>query len=184
MKIQDLSIYKTPKGFRGKSKIKVQFWWVCYALLFKTSPQVLYSWRRFLLRSFGAEIGKGVIIRPSTKITYPWKLKIGNYSWIGDDVVLYSLGNIIIGKNTVISQKSYICTGTHDYSKIDFPIEAHNIIIEDECWLATDVFISPGVIIKKGTVVGARSTVINDLDSNSVYVGSPARFIKKRTIEQ
>jgi putative colanic acid biosynthesis acetyltransferase WcaF len=111
-------------------------------------------------------------------------VKIGDYSWIGDDVVLYSLGDIIIGKNTVISQKSYICTGTHSYSKIDFPILAKQIVIGDECWLATDVFVSPGVTINKGVVVGARSTVIKDLDSNSVYVGSPARFIKKRKIEE
>jgi putative colanic acid biosynthesis acetyltransferase WcaF len=97
--------------------------------------------------------------------------------------VLYSLGDIVIGENTVISQKSYICTGTHDYSKIDFPILAKKVVIQNECWLATDVFVSPGITINKGAVVGARSTVIKDLDSNSVYVGSPARFIKKRKIE-
>ena len=181
--MQDLQKFKVPDNFRGKSKIIIQLWWIIQATLFRASPQVLYGWRRFLLRCFGAEIGKGVIIRPSTQITYPWKVTIGDYSWIGDDVVLYSLGEIIIGKNTVISQKSYICTGTHDYSKIDFPILAKKIVIGDECWLATDVFVSPGVTINKGVVVGARSTVIKDLDSNSVYVGSPAKFIKKRKIE-
>jgi putative colanic acid biosynthesis acetyltransferase WcaF len=181
--LQNLKSYKTPKGFRGKSAITVQLWWIVQATLFRASPQVFYGWRRFLLRCFGAEIGKGVIIRPSTQITYPWKVTIGDYSWIGDDVVLYSLGEIIIGKNTVISQKSYICTGTHDYSKIDFPILAKRIVIGDECWLATDVFVSPGVTINNGAVVGARSTVIKDLESNSVYVGSPVRFIKKRKIE-
>jgi putative colanic acid biosynthesis acetyltransferase WcaF len=182
--MQNLNLYKNPENFRGKSVIIVQLWWLIQASLFKLSPQVMYGWRRFLLRCFGAEIGKGVIIRPSIQITYPWKVTIGDYSWIGDDVVLYSLGEIIIGKNTVISQKSYICTGTHDYSKIDFPILAKKIVIGDECWLATDVFVSPGVTINKGVVVGARSTVIKDLDSNSVYVGSPARFIKKRKIEE
>lgn len=182
--VQDLSKYSTPNDFRGKSKIMVQLWWLVYALFFRTSPQVLYGWRRYLLRCFGAQIGKNVIIRPTAKITYPWKVKIGDYSWIGDDVVLYSLGSIIIGKNVVVSQKSYICTGTHNYTKIDFPIEARTIIIEDECWLATDVFVSPGITIKRGAVIGARSTVIKDLESSSVYVGSPARFIKKRKVEQ
>lgn len=177
---QNLNLYNTPKGFRGKSVVTVQFWWFIQSFFFKLSPQFLYGWRRFLLRCFGAEIGKKVIIRPSVKITYPWKVKIGDYSWIGDDVVLYSLGDIIIGKNTVVSQKSYICTGTHDYSKIDFPILAKKIVIEDECWLATDVFVSPGIVIKKGTVVGARSTVTKNLDGNSIYVGSPTKFIKKR----
>ena len=181
---QKLDEYKTPEGFRGKSAITVQIWWIVQASLFKLSPQVMYGWRRFLLRCFGAEIGKGVIIRPSAQITYPWKVKIGDYSWIGDDVVLYSLGDIIIGNNTVISQKSYICTGTHDYTKADFPILEKKIIIGDECWLATDVFVSPGVTINNGAVIGARSTVIKDLESNSVYVGSPVRFIKKRKIEQ
>jgi putative colanic acid biosynthesis acetyltransferase WcaF len=181
---QKLDEYKTPEGFRGKSAITVQIWWIVQASLFKLSPQVMYGWRRFLLRCFGAEIGKGVIIRPSAQITYPWKVKIGDYSWIGDDVVLYSLGDIIIGNNTVISQKSYICTGTHDYTKADFPILGKKIIIGDECWLATDVFVSPGVTINNGAVIGARSTVIKDLESNSVYVGSPVRFIKKRKIEQ
>ncbi|MBU2949618.1 putative colanic acid biosynthesis acetyltransferase [Tamlana agarivorans] len=182
-KFQDLNLYHNPKDFRGKSKLIVQLWWICYALFFKTSPQVLYGWRRFLLRAFGAEIGKNVIVRPSAEITYPWKVKIGDNSWIGDQVVLYSLGEIIIGSNTVISQRSYICTGTHNYKKMEFPILAKKIIIEDECWLATDVFVAPGTKINKGVVVGARSSVFKDLEPYSVFAGSPVKLIKKREIE-
>jgi putative colanic acid biosynthesis acetyltransferase WcaF len=106
MKIQNLNLYKTPDNFRGKSKITVQLWWLIQALFFSTTPQFMYGWRRFLLKCFGAKIGKNVIIRPSAKFTYPWKIKIGDYSWIGDDVVLYSLGEIEIGAHTVVSQKS------------------------------------------------------------------------------
>ena len=178
--IQRWDKYYTPKDFRGKSKLFVQLWWIAYALLFRPSPQVLYGWRRFLLRAFGAKIGKNVILRPSMQVTYPWKVQIGDHSWIGDEVVLYSLGNINIGSNTVISQRSYICTGSHDYSQINFPIYAKEINIKDQCWIATDVFVSPGITINEGTIVGARSTVVNDLDSYSVYVGSPAKFLKKR----
>lgn len=177
---QDLAQYKTPKTFRGKSKIMVQFWWFINAICFKHSPQILYGWRRFILRCFGAKIGKNVIIRPSVKITYPWKVKIGDNSWIGDDVVLYSLGNITIGKNSVISQKSYLCTGSHDYKKNDFPIYSSSILIEDECWLATDVYVAPGITIGKGTIVGARSSVFKNLPSGKVCVGNPARPIKNR----
>lgn len=179
-KVQDLSLYSTPKDFRGKSALMVQIWWCVQATLFKLSPQVLYAWRIFVLRLFGAKIGNNVIIRPSVTITYPWKLTIGENSWIGDDVVLYSLGEIVIGKNTVISQKSYICTGSHDYNKIDFPIYSQKTTIGNECWLATDVFVAPGISIADGVVVGARSTVIGDLDAFSIYVGSPAKFLKKR----
>lgn len=181
--MQQLNKFKMPPNFRGRSKLVVQLWWLVQSLLFKTSPQFLYGWRRFLLRSFGAQIGKKVIIRPSVQVTYPWKIKIGNYSWIGDDVVLYSLGEIEIGANTVISQRSYICTGSHDYNKQDFPIYAKKITIEEGCWLATDVFVAPGLRIEKGTIVGARSSVFNDLKAFSIYAGSPAKFVRKRNIE-
>jgi len=177
---QDLSLYKTPKGFRGKSAIVVQLWWVVQGTLFALSPQFLYGWRRFLAKLFGAKIGKNVLLRPSVKMTYPWKVSIGDNSWIGDDVVLYSLGEIEIGSNTVVSQKGYICTGSHDYDKADFPIYAKKITIGSQCWLATDVSVAPGISIGDGAVVGARSSVIDNLDAFSVYVGSPAKFLKKR----
>lgn len=180
MQLQDLSQYNTPKNFRGRTKIVVQLWWLTQSILFNNSPQVLYGWRRFLLRLFGAEIGKGVIIRPSVQITYPWKIKIGDYSWIGDNVVLYSLGEIKIGSNTVISQRSYLCTGSHDYSKIDFPIFSKKISIGNQCWLATDVYVGPGISIMDGTIVGARSSVFKDLPSNKICLGSPAKIIKDR----
>jgi len=180
--MQNLTQFNLPQNFRGKSAFIVQIWWFVQFTFFSWSPQFLYGWRRFLLRLFGAKIGKKVIIRPTVKITYPWKLTIGDYSWIGDDVVLYTLGEIEIGKNTVISQKSYLCTGSHDYTKIDFPIYAEKITIEDQCWLATDVYVAPAISIGKGTVVGARSSVLKNLEPNKVYVGSPAKEIRNRIV--
>lgn len=181
--MQKLEEFRLPKGFRGKNAVIVQLWWLIQATLFRLSPQFLYGWRRFLLRLFGANIGKGVIIRPTAEITYPWKVIIGNHSWIGDDVTLYSLGQIEIGMNTVVSQKCYLCTGSHDYSKSNFPIYAKKITIKDSCWIATDVYIAPGVTIGNGSVVGARSSVFKSLEANKVYVGSPAKFIKNRKVE-
>lgn len=178
--MQRLDQHKTPKGFRGKSKLYVQLWWFVQATFINLSPQVLYGWRRFWLRLFGAQIGKKVLIRPSVKITYPWKVFIGDYSWIGDDVVLYSLGEIEIGKNTVISQKSYLCTGSHDYTKESFDIFANKITIEDSCWLATDVFVAPGITIAAGAIVGARSSVFKNIKTNTINAGSPAKEIRKR----
>ena len=122
--MQQLNNFKLPKNFRGRNALIVQIWWIVQATLFRCSPQIMYGFRRFLLRLFGAKIGKKVIIRPTVKITYPWKVSIGDYSWIGDEVVLYSLGEIEIKDNVVISQKSYICTGSHDYTNSDFPIFA------------------------------------------------------------
>jgi len=118
--MQDLSGFSVPKGFRGGNAIKVQLWWAVQATLFAWSPQVLYRWRAFLLRLFGAKIGKNVVIRPSVKITYPWKLTLGDYAWVGDEVNLYTLGEITIGAHSVISQKSYLCTGSHDHASQHF----------------------------------------------------------------
>ncbi|QOD59672.1 colanic acid biosynthesis acetyltransferase WcaF [Polaribacter haliotis] len=180
MQIQELNKFELPNNFRGKNAFIVQLWWLVQAIFFRTSPQFLYGYRRFLLRLFGAKIGKKVIIRPSVKITYPWKVSIGDYSWIGDDVVLYSLGEIEIGKNVVVSQKSYLCTGSHDYLSSNFPIYAKKIILEEQVWLATDVYIAPGVSIGKGSVIGARSSVYKNIPKGWICYGNPAKPIKKR----
>jgi putative colanic acid biosynthesis acetyltransferase WcaF len=182
-KIQDLNKFILPKNFRSRNAFVVQLWWIVQGTFFRMSPQFLYGFRNFLLRLFGAKIGEKVIIRPTARITYPWKVSIGDYSWIGDDVVLYSLGEIEIGKNVVISQKSYICTASHDYLQSDFPIFAKKSTIEDECWLATDVFVSPGITIGEGSVIGSRSSVYKDIPSNKVCIGSPAKIIRERIRE-
>jgi len=178
--IQKLSSFKLPHGFRGRSAFVVQLWWLIQMWLFSLSPQFMYGWRCFLLRLFGARIGRGVLIRPSVKVTYPWKLSIGDLAWVGDDVVLYSLGEIEIGANAVISQRSYLCAASHDYTKPDFPIYAKKICIGEQAWLATDVFVSPGVTVGMGAVVGARSSVFHDLPPMMVCVGSPAKPVKSR----
>jgi putative colanic acid biosynthesis acetyltransferase WcaF len=178
--MQDLSQFKLPENFRGRNSIIVQLWWLCDFLFFRPSPQILYSWRSFLLRLFGAKVGKNVIIRPSVKITYPWKIEIGDFAWIGDDVVLYSLGTIKIGKNAVISQKSYLCAASHNYNSLSFDIFSKPIIIEDEVWIATDVFIAPGVTVGKGAVVGARSSVFKSIEGGFIYSGNPLKSVKKR----
>jgi putative colanic acid biosynthesis acetyltransferase WcaF len=183
MLIQDLKTFKLPKNFRGKNAFIVQLWWLVQSILFRTSPQFLYGWRNFLLRLFGAKIGKKVIIRPSVKITYPWKLSIGNYSWIGDDVDLYTLGKIDIGNHVVISQRSYLCTGSHDYNQADFAIYQKPIKIHDQVWIATDVFIAPGVTIHEGSLVGVRSSVFTNIPSNKICVGTPAKIIRERIRE-
>ena len=180
MNVQRLDRFQLPQGFRGRSGWYVQLWWLVQATLFRWSPQVLYGWRRWLLRAFGAQIGCGVLIRPSAQITYPWKLVMGDYTWIGDDVVLYTLGEITIGAHTVVSQRSYLCTGSHDYRKVTFDIFAKPIHIGEQAWLATDVFVAPGVEIGEGTVVGARSSVFKSLPAGMVVLGSPARVIGPR----
>ncbi|RKP59133.1 putative colanic acid biosynthesis acetyltransferase [Pararobbsia silviterrae] len=180
----DLSTFRVPAGFRGRPGWYVQLWWVVQALLFRPSPQLAYGWRRMLLRLFGAKVGEGAIIRPTVRVTYPWKVSIGAHAWVGDDVTLYSLGEIEIGAHSVVSQKSYLCAGDHDYETVDFMIRGRPVRIGSEVWVASDVFVAPGVTIGDGVVVGARSTVLRSLDSGFVYAGNPARAVKRRAVSR
>jgi len=178
--VQDLSRFRMPPGFRGRSGWQVQLWWMVQATLFRGSPQFLYGWRRWLLRRFGAKVGQGVIIRPTATFTYPWKISIGDWSWIGDHAVLYSLGEIRIGNHSVVSQRCYLCAGTHDSGDVSFPISGPAIRVGDQCWLACDVFVGPGRSIGDGTVVGARSSVFRDLPAGVVAMGNPAKPVQAR----
>lgn len=181
---QRLDWFSMPPGFRGRPAWFVQLWWLVQATLFRGSPQFLYGWRRWLLRRFGARIGEGVIIRPSVRVTYPWKLTIGDHAWIGDDVVLYTLGEITIGAHAVVSQRSYLCTGNHDYTRPSFDIYAKPICVGEHAWLATDVFVAPGVTVGAGTVVGARSSVFRSLPGGVTAVGNPARVVRERPVSE
>lgn len=179
-KFQDLSRFEVPAGFRGRSGITVQVWWLVQTLLFAPSPQFLYGWRVFLLRLFGARIGQGVKIRPSARVTYPWKVDIGDNVWIGDRAELYSLVPIQIGNDSCISQDCYLCTGSHDHRQIDFSYDCTPIMIAPEVWLAAGTFVGPGVSIGRGAVVGARSLVLRDLNAETLYAGVPARRLGPR----
>jgi putative colanic acid biosynthesis acetyltransferase WcaF len=179
---QDLSRFTMPEGFRGRSALVVQIWWMIQDTLFRLSPHALFGWRNFLLRSFGAKIGKRVQIRSTTRVTYPWKLSIGDYVWVGDDCVFYNLGTIEVGSHVAIAHDVYFCTGLHDYGRLDFPIGQKPIRIEDEVWIPNDVFVGPGVTVGRGAVVGARSTVLHDLPAGMVCYGNPAKAIKPRKI--
>ncbi|MDD3182480.1 MAG: WcaF family extracellular polysaccharide biosynthesis acetyltransferase [Alphaproteobacteria bacterium] len=180
---QELSLFKISSGVRGRSAFITQLWWIVQEWLVRPSPQFMFGWRRFWWRLFGAQIGKNVLIRPRARATYPWKISIGDYSWIGDDVELYSLDEIHIGSNVVISQKAYLCTGSHDYKKMDFPLMTKPIVIEDQVWIALGSTIMPGLTIGKGAVIGAKSFVLCNVPPMSVFAGHPAKSVGMRKEE-
>ncbi len=171
----DLRKYDQSWFDRGRPSWYVLLWWFVQAIAFPLTPQPLNILRCALLRLFGARIGKGVLIRPTARFTYPWKVTIGNYSWIGDNVVLYSLDQIHIGEHCVISQKSYLCTGTHDLQDPAFGLKTASITIENGAWVAADCFVGPGVQIAANAVIGARSSVFSNMPSGQVCWGSPCR---------
>jgi putative colanic acid biosynthesis acetyltransferase WcaF len=171
----DLRKYNQSWFDRGRPSWYVLLWWLVQAIAFPLTPQPLNILRCALLRLFGARIGKGVLIRPTARFTYPWKVTIGNYSWIGDNVVFYSLDQIHIGEHCVVSQKSYLCTGSHDLQDPAFGLKTAIITINNGAWVAADCFVGPGVQIGANAVIGARSTVLTNMPSGQVCWGSPCR---------
>ncbi|KAM3101578.1 hormogonium polysaccharide biosynthesis acetyltransferase HpsU [Phormidesmis sp. 146-12] len=171
----NLQSYDQSHFDRGRPGWYILLWWLVQAIVFPLTPHPFNSVRCGLLRLFGAQIGKRVLIRPTARFTYPWKVQIGDDSWIGDDVVFYSFEKIQIGEHCVISQKTYLCTGSHDIQDASFKLTTAGIAIGNGAWIATDCFIAPGVQIGSNAVVGARSSVLRSLPAQQVCWGTPCR---------
>jgi putative colanic acid biosynthesis acetyltransferase WcaF len=169
----DLRQYDQSWFDRGRPGWFVLLWWLVQGITFPLTPHNFHALRCGLLRFFGAKIGRGVNIRPTARFTYPWKVEIGDYSWIGDDVVIYSLDHIKIGTQCVISQQCYLCTGSHDFQDQKFGLITAPINIGNGVWLAINCFIAPGVNVGANTVIGARSSVFKDIPEGQVAWGSP-----------
>ena len=178
----DLRQYDQSWYSSGRPKWMILLWWLLQATLFPLTLHAHHAPRRRLLRLFGAKVGKQVVIRPSARFHYPWKVAIGDYSWIGSGVELYSLDQIRIGEHCVISQNSYLCTGSHNLADPTFGLQTAPITLENGVWVATDCFIGPGVTIGSNTVVGARSSVFSDLPAQQICLGTPCRPYKERHI--
>jgi len=179
----DLRSYDSSNLDRGRPNWYVMLWWLVQAIAFPLSLHNFNRWRCFLLRLFGAEIGRGVVIRSSARFTFPWKVRIGDYSWIGDNVVFYSLNRINIGSHSVISQKSYLCTGSHDIESKTFDLITAAIEIGNGVWIATDCFVAAGVEIGANSVVGARSSVMKSIPAKQVAWGSPCTVRYERKMK-
>jgi putative colanic acid biosynthesis acetyltransferase WcaF len=157
--------------------------WSCVQLPFWLRiPRVLSPVRIALLRMFGARIGQHCLVG-SARIWIPWNLHMDEYSAIGDSAEIYNLAPVHIGANSVVSQRSYICTATHDYTKPSFPIYSVSITIGCSAWIAAGVFVAPGIKVGDGAVIGAFSVVSRDVPPWTVAVGNPCRVIKSRQIE-
>lgn len=167
------------------SKVMRAVWNMVWLFLFRPTPRgILYGWRRFLLRLFGARIGKGVNILPSCKIWQPWMLSVGNYSCLSENVDCYAVDRISIGEQVVISQGAVLCTASHDISSPIMELTHLPIVIGSQSWIAAYAFVGPGVTIGEGAVVGATASVYKDVEPWTVVGGNPAKFIKKREIRK
>lgn len=154
--------------------------WTFGQLIFLCVPRPLWSLRRVILRCFGARIGKHVHIYSTVKIMCPWNLAIGDYSAVGDGVILYCLGKVSIGSNVTISQYSHLCAGTHDYTTSDMKLLKEPVSVGDATWICASSFIGPGVMVGEKNIVGACCVLTFSTPPNVLVVGNPA--IIKRTL--
>jgi putative colanic acid biosynthesis acetyltransferase WcaF len=154
--------------------------WAISQPLFRFSPRVLWGWRRFLLRLFGARIGAAAHVHPSVHIEIPWNLDLGEFAAIGDGARIYNLGPVAIGRSATISQGAHLCAGTHDYRRADLPLLKAAITVEEGAWICADAFIGPDAVIGKYAIVGARAVAMGDVAPWTIVAGNPARMIRRR----
>jgi putative colanic acid biosynthesis acetyltransferase WcaF len=180
--MNNIDISRYANDFSLSNKLYRLIWNIFYIVLFKTSPVPLFFWRRYLLRIFGARVGKNVSIYPSTRIWSPRNLDIGNYGCLSHYVDCYNPAAITIGPHATVSQYSFLCTATHDITDPHMRLITAPINIKEGSWVCADVFIGPGVTVGEGAVAGACSVILSDVEPWSVVAGNPAKFIKKRTL--
>lgn len=165
----------------GASLLKQLLWYFTDVFFFKSRIIPFSSMLVFLLRLFGSKVGKDVRIKPGIHIKYPWKLEIGNYSWLAD-CYIENLDRVRVGENCCISQQAILITGNHDYKKKSFDLIVAPILIEDGVWIGAGSKLGPGITLGSHSVLSMGSVAIKDLDPYSIYQGNPAVKIRDRII--
>lgn len=166
-----------------KNRIIRLLWNFVWFVFFRPTPRPFHVWRCLLLRMFGAKLGSAVHVYPSARIWAPWNLEMGDHACLGEQVDCYCVERISIGKHSTVSQYSFLCSASHDYTKASMPLVAAPISIGGYVWITADVFVGPGVTIGDGAVVTTRSTVFNDLPAWMVARGTPAVPVKPRELD-
>jgi putative colanic acid biosynthesis acetyltransferase WcaF len=169
--------------YSWKNRLGRVAWAIVYLFLYRPSPRFFGTWRRFLLRMFGARVGIAWL-HQSTRVWAPWQLEIGDEVYIDEQVRLYNAYGLKIGSRTMISQNVFLCTASHDYAHPQYPASGGAISIGDDIWICADAFVAPGVHVGRGAVVGARAVVTRDVEPWTVVAGNPARFVKQRVLRE
>mgnify|MGYP001162158990 FL=1 len=166
--------------YKPGSFLRRGLWYITNYIFFNCSWFPFSKVKVIILRLFGAEVGRNVLLKPEVNIKYPWNLKVGNNVWIGESVWLDSLGKIIIGDDVCISQGAFLLTGNHNYKRPSFDFLIEDIILEYGVWIGAKSIVCPGVTCFNGAVLAVGSVASKDLKSFSIYQGNPAKIIRKR----
>lgn len=159
-------------------------WGIVYVLLYRPSPRPFHAWRCFLLRLFGAKIGRGVHPYPTAKIWAPWNLICEDAASIGEDAIIYNPKPLYVGSHAIVSQYAFICGATHDYEHPAFPAIAYAMRLGSYSWICARASVQPGVNVGDGAVLSLASVATRDLEPWTVYSGVPAKALKRRVMRQ
>ncbi|MES2310008.1 MAG: WcaF family extracellular polysaccharide biosynthesis acetyltransferase [Verrucomicrobiota bacterium] len=170
----DLSQFSSKNFDRGASRIKEALWILVRALFFLTPLPFPSFLRASLLRLFGAQVGHHVVIRSRVMIWMPWRLHLGDHVWIGEEAFLLNLAPIHIESSCCISQRAFLCTGSHDHRKVDFTFKNSPITLRTGSWIAAQAFVGAGVEIGKNAIVSAGSIALESVPENTIVRGNPA----------
>lgn len=179
----DLSAYSIGNYKIGANQVKNTLWYFINIVFFKNPLIPVSIIKVSLLKLFGAQIGRGVVIKPNVSIKYPWKLVIGDHSWIGENVWIDNLVKVSIGKNCCLSQGALILSGNHNFKKKTFDLIVKEIVLDDGVWIGAKSIVAPGVHCKSHSVLTVNSVATTKLDEYAIYRGNPAVKIKRREIE-
>jgi len=174
---RDLSRYDNRDYDPGRGRLVRALWYVVSLMLFESGCLPVSAPKRWLLRCFGARVGRGLVVKPHVRIKYPWRLTVGDHVWIGQEVWIDNLAEVRLGSHVCLSQRAYLCTGSHDPRRESFDLITRPIEIEDGAWLAAGCLVLPGIRVGAGAVLAAGSVVTKDVPEGATVAGNPARAI-------
>lgn len=178
----DLSKYNNSWFNEGAGALKRTLWFIINAL-FLINPLNPFSGLKVrLLRLFGAKIGKGVVVKPSVNIKYPWNLSVGDHTWIGEKVWIDNLDKVVIGNSCCLSQGAMLLIGNHNYTSETFDLMVEPIVLEDGVWIGAKSMVTGGVTCFSHSILSVNSIASSDLEAYFVYRGNPASKVKQRRI--
>ncbi len=172
------SPYDTP--WTGSERVRTQLWEICWALFCRWTPKPANPWRLFWLRRFGATLNGNPFVHPRARVTHPWNLTLHDRACLGDGAHAYALGPIELHAGCTIAQEAYLCTGTHDFSSPQLPLQTAPIIVGELAFVGLRAIVLPGVNIGRNAVVGAGAVVTHEVAAGQKVAGNPARPVIKK----
>lgn len=157
----------------------IYLWAVCELLFVSSAWQISSKLRIAMLRKFGADIGEGVIFRPRTRVKFPWKLHVGDRSWIGEGVWFHNQDHVYIGQDVVLSQDTFLTTGSHALRR-DMALITRPITIEDGVWITSRCVILGGASVGRSAVARPTTVITGVVPANAIVEGPNATVVGSR----